>query len=59
MSQGSDCANVRMRKPMKKRTVSIIKAFLRPILSVTKPAMGANTRWERTQALATQLRSSA
>ena len=59
MSQGKDEAKVRVRKPMKKRRVSIIKAFRRPILSVAKPAMGAKTRWERTQALATQLPSSA
>ena len=58
ISQGNDGAKVRMVNPRKRKTLSIIRALLRPILSLTNPATGAKIRCERIQMLATQLSSS-
>ena len=59
MSHGKEVEAVKIENPKKKMQVSMMRALLRPILSLRKPARGAQKRCARTQVLATQLPSSA
>ena len=58
ISHGKEVEVVSRLKPRKKTVVSIMRALRRPILSLRKPARGAQSRWASTQVLATQLPSS-